>query len=171
MRVPIVLGAVALLTACTASPPATSGAAEKISTADSSAIAGVTSRLAAAGRSANWDAWGAEYTAEPVRFPPNIPALVGKVASDAFNKASPKFTMFDATVTTVEGRGDMAVATGTYKYSIPAGKDAAGKATPAVNDEGKFMQVLVKQPGGSWKIERDIWNSNLPVTPAPAAKK
>src|SRR5438128_2528254 len=116
MRALTVLSAAYLLAACAA--PSSSGgrsAAESISAADSAAIVAITSRLAAAGRASNWDAWAAEYVADPVRFPPNAPALVGKTAADAFNRALPKFSTFDATVTFVAGRGDMAVVSGTYK--------------------------------------------------------
>ena len=171
MKAVRMLSATFLLAACAGSSSSggKSAVAENVSAADSAAIAGVTSRLAAAARAGNWDAWGAEYVADPVRFPPNAPALVGKTAADAFNHASPKFSAFDGTVTFVTGKGDMAVASGNYNVSVPAGKDAAGKATPAVNDEGKFMQLLTKQDDGTWKIARDIWNSNLP-SPAPAVK-
>lgn len=171
MRALRVLSAAYLVAACagTASSGASGAAAENISAADSVAIVGVTSRLVAAARAGNWDAWGAEYVANPVRFPPNAPALVGKTATDAFNHASPKFSAFDGTVMFVAGKGDVAVTSGTYTASAPAGKDGAGKATPAINDDGKFMQFLTKQADGTWKIARDIWNSNLPA-PGVAAK-
>lgn len=171
MRALRVLSAAYLLAACagTASSGANGAAAENISAADSVAIVGVTSRLVAAARAGNWDAWGAEYVANPVRFPPHAPALVGKTATDAFNHASPKFSAFDGTVMFVAGKGDVAVTSGTYTASAPAGKDGAGKATPAINDDGKFMQFLTKQADGTWKIARDIWNSNLPA-PGVAAK-
>ena len=171
MRALRALSAAYLLAACagTASSGGNGAASANISAADSAAIVGVTNRLAAAARAANWDAWGAEYVADPVRLPPNGPALVGKAASDAFNHASPKFSAFDGTVTFVAGRGDLAVTFGTYHLSAPAGRDSAGKATPAVSDDGKFMQLLTKQADGTWKIARDMWNSNLPA-PAAAAK-
>jgi ketosteroid isomerase-like protein len=52
---------------------------------------------------------------------------------------------------------------------MPAGKDAAGNATPAMRDEEKFMHCLTKQADGTWKITRDMWNSNLPA-PGVAAR-
>lgn len=142
-----------------------------ITSADSSAIVALNSRLKAAALAANWDAWGAEYVSDPVRLPPNGAALVGKAATDAFNHATPKFTAFDVTVGFVTGRSDLAVTTGTFKAAAPAAKDAAGKATPAISEEGKFMQLLMKQPDGSWKIARDIWNSDLPLPGATSATK
>ena len=92
---------------------------------------------------------------------------------DAFNKTSPKFSGVVFTLTSVAGNADVAVTSGTYKAHIEAGKDAAGKPTPAMDDEGKFMQSLKKQSDGTWKITRDIWNSNLPApgTVATSSKK
>ena len=138
--------------------------------ADSSAIVAISARLQAAGLSANWDTWNGDFTSEPVRLPPNAPTVTGRAASDAFNRATPRFTTFDFAVTSLIGRGDLAVATGSFRISLPAGKDSAGKNTPAVIDQGKFMQVLMKQADGSWKIARDIWNSDLSVAAAPATK-
>lgn len=142
---------------------AKSGSSAAITSADSSAIVALNGRLKAAALAANWDAWGAEYTSDPVRLPPNVGALVGKAAADAFNHATPKFAAFDVTVGFVTGRNDLAVTTGTFKATALAGQDAAGKAMPAISEEGKFMQLLMKQPDGSWKIARDIWNSDLPL--------
>ena len=159
--------------ACSGTPsPATTDhtASVALTPADSTAIVAVNTRLQAAGLSGNWDAWSADFTSEPVRLPPHAPAVTGKAASDAFNRATPKFTTFDLAVTSIVGRGDLAVTTGTFKLSVPAGKDSAGLATPATNDQGKFMQVLMKQADGSWKIARDIWNSDLPATATPPTK-
>jgi len=137
--------------------------------ADSAAIAALEGRLQVAALAANWDAWGSEYTADPVRFPPNAAPLVGKAAADAFNHASPHFSRFTVALTAVVVRNDLAVATGTYTAAAPPGKDAAGKATPAMNEEGKWMQILMKQADGTWKISKDIWNSDVPAPVAPSA--
>ncbi|MFL5556391.1 MAG: YybH family protein [Gemmatimonadaceae bacterium] len=157
-----------VLAACSGSRSQGAAADSSASTAtftsaDSSAIVALLNRMQGAARAGNWDAWGAEYTADPVRMPPNAPTMVGKAAADAFNNAAPKFSTFDVKVTSVVGNGDLAVATGTFIARAPAGKDSAGKATPAFNEDGKFMQSLRKQSDGSWKVERDIWNSNLPA--------
>jgi ketosteroid isomerase-like protein len=70
-------------------------------------------------------------------------------------------------LTSLVGRGDLAVGSGTYAASMPASKDASGKTVPAISEEGKFMAVYMKQADGSWKTVKDIWSSNKPV-PAPA---
>lgn len=56
--------------------------------------------------------------------------------------------------------GDIAVETGGYQVTLQPKKGAA------VKDEGKFLTVWKKQADGSWKIIRDISNSNPPATPA-----
>jgi len=60
--------------------------------------------------------------------------------------------------------GDLAYSTGTYEMSY---NDANGKP---VMDRGKYVTVWRKQMGGSWKVVRDIFNSDLPASmPEPEA--
>ncbi|MEZ4715137.1 MAG: DUF4440 domain-containing protein [Caldilineaceae bacterium] len=52
--------------------------------------------------------------------------------------------------------GDMAVARVSTRHPHPkAGGDD-------VYIDGKYMSVLMRQPDGSWKLYRDIFNSNVP---------
>ena len=139
------------------------------SAADSTAIAALEARLQSDGIAGNWDAFSAEFTTDPVRFPPDVSPLVGKAAADAFNHATPHFSAIAFTLTSVAVRSDLAVVTVNYTAAVPAGKDAAGKATAAMNLQGNWMQILQKQPDGSWKISRDIWNSDLPAPSAAGA--
>jgi uncharacterized protein (TIGR02246 family) len=53
--------------------------------------------------------------------------------------------------------GDMAVETGEYKMTL------VPKGGKEMKDEGKYITVWKKQSDGSWKIVRDISNSNLPA--------
>ena len=42
-------------------------------------------------------------------------------------------------------------------------QDLAAKSTGKVTHvDGKFLTILKQQPGGSWKIFRDCFNSNVP---------
>jgi ketosteroid isomerase-like protein len=36
-------------------------------------------------------------------------------------------------------------------------------------DKGKYVEIWKKQPDGSWKCAVDMFNSDLPAAPAPAA--
>lgn len=150
-----------------AGEPRGSANAATFTSADSSAIIALNARLERAARSHQWDGWSAEYAANPVRMPPNMKTISGRAAADAFNHGAPNFTSFDVKVSSIAGNGSMAVAIGEYRAVAPAGKDASGKATAAINEDGKFMQQLARQPDESWKIMRDIWNSNLPAQRLP----
>jgi ketosteroid isomerase-like protein len=40
-----------------------------------------------------------------------------------------------------------------------------------VSEKGKMVEVWRKQADGKWKCVSDIFNSDMPVAPAPEAKK
>jgi uncharacterized protein (TIGR02246 family) len=101
------------------------------------------------------------YTADAMRMEPNKPAIVGKDAiRAAVQKTFDQYSSEGRTVAAdVRVSGDLAVAWGTTEgrailkadgYSIPI-KD-------------KWVNALLRQPDGSWKIFWDIGNSDLPVT-------
>jgi ketosteroid isomerase-like protein len=52
--------------------------------------------------------------------------------------------------------GDYAIKTGAYEMTVQPKK---GKA---MHDVGKYVSVWKKQPDGSWKMVRDVFNSDLP---------
>jgi uncharacterized protein (TIGR02246 family) len=56
----------------------------------------------------------------------------------------------------VEASGDLGVSSGTYEMSFD---DPSGKR---MSDRGKYVIVWKKQADGSWKVIRDISNSDLP---------
>ena len=66
---------------------------------------------------------------------------------------------FDMAITNeeVQVSGDLAVARGTYAATVTP-KDGG----EAISIDGKYMTLLKRQPDGSWKIYRDIYNSNVP---------
>ena len=53
--------------------------------------------------------------------------------------------------------GEYAIETGTYDIS-----SQVPKATKPMRDVGKYLVVWRKQPDGTYKIIRDIANSDLP---------
>ena len=58
----------------------------------------------------------------------------------------------------VRAGGDWAFARGTYQATLtPKAGGAAGSI------DGKYMTILTRQADGSWKIYRDIFNSNVPA--------
>jgi len=66
---------------------------------------------------------------------------------------NPKFTTWDVMVS-----GDVAVETGAYEMTMQE------KGKKAINDKGKYLTVWKRQADGSWKIVRDIANTDLPPT-------
>lgn len=90
---------------------------------------------------------------------PNAPAAEGK---DAIRKwfqeifGIPNFKLiWHATGTDAAKSGDLGYSTGKYElsYTDPSGK--------TVTDHGKYVTVWQKQSDGSWKVVRDIFNSDV----------
>jgi uncharacterized protein (TIGR02246 family) len=105
------------------------------------------------------DRWTALWTEDGVQMPPDEPAVVGKARiRERIGAALDRFK-FDMTITNREMRtaGDLAFARGTYKATLTPKQ--GGKQIPI---DGKFMTIMVRQPDASWKIHRDIFNSNVP---------
>lgn len=96
------------------------------------------------------------YTEDAVIMPPNHPALRGRDEILAFMQAFPKVTKAEFHVDEVDGRGDLAYVTGRYSLTLEAA-DAPGP----VEDVGKFIEIRRRQADGSWKVSRDIFNSDL----------
>ena len=62
--------------------------------------------------------------------------------------------------------GELGYLYGTYSLSI---QDPNGG--PPIRDTGKLVEIWKKQADGKWKCIVDTYNSDLPATPAPEAKK
>ena len=101
--------------------------------------------------------WVALWTEDGVQMPPDEPAVVGKERIRARNQGVADQFRFDIGITNEEVRtaGDWAFARGTYRASLTPKQ--GGKPIPI---DGKYMTILARQPNGSWKIHRDIFNSS-----------
>jgi len=98
------------------------------------------------------------YTEDPMSLAPNEPAMQGRAGQIAWYKNEvPSLISFREEIVELDGRGDLAFArlTGTLKFAMP------GAPSPVV-DTIKGMEIWKKQKEGSWKVCRDIWNSDLP---------
>lgn len=104
------------------------------------------------------DRWVALWTDDGVQMPPDEPAVVGKERIQARNQRGADRFTFDIGITNEEARtaGDWAFARGTYKASLTPKQ--GGQPIPI---DGKYMTILARQGDGSWKIHRDIFNSNV----------
>jgi len=108
------------------------------------------------------------YSDDAIVMPPNAPVATTKEAIRNVWKdliASASSVSWKATRVEVAKSGDMAYVSGTYEVIL---NDASGKP---INDRGKYLEVWEKQADGKWMCGADIWNSDLPASPAPAEKK
>ena len=100
------------------------------------------------------------YAADAVFMLPNAPAMRGHTEIEAGLKAMMEGAAFSDMKFTTEDvmlSGDIAVETGSNEMTItPKG----GK--PMV-DKGKYITIWKRQADGSWKVVRDIANTNLPM--------
>jgi uncharacterized protein (TIGR02246 family) len=108
------------------------------------------------------------YAEDAILLLPNQAAVQGRAAIQAALETSPA-SNFQLQILEIEGRGDLAYERGTYSETVtPTG------AAP-IEDRGKYLTIWRKQADGSWKMLRDIWNSDLPLPapekPAAPAKK
>ena len=89
-----------------------------------------------------------------VQMIPNSESVVGRDALQAWLQRSydgPDETGVEFSTEEVEILGDWAFVRGKYVQTGPA-------------DSGKFLQILKRQPDGSWKWARNTWSSDHPAS-------
>jgi len=103
-------------------------------------------------------AHNAIYAPDGMVMMSNMPASKGR---DAIREhaagmfAAVDFKDVKFTTADVDVSGDLAVETGTFSMTITP------KGGKAIEDKGKYITVWKRQADGSWKIHRDISNSDL----------
>lgn len=104
------------------------------------------------------EGWLALWTEDGVQMPPGEPPVVGKDQIRARNQAALDAYDFEMSITNREVRvaDDWAYSRGVYEATLTP--RAGGDPVPI---DGKFMTILRRQPDGSWRIHRDIFNSNV----------
>ena len=130
-----------------------------ISPADKVKIRSVDSVFVAATNAGDAEGVAAAYADDASLLAPNLPPQKGRDAIKAFwGGFLDAYTVrFEVASDTIEGRGDLAYNQGHYRFTaVPK-----AKGIPGVADEGKFIEILKKQPDGSWRYVVDMWSSNL----------
>ena len=120
-------------------------------------------RVIAGFKAGDANAAAAQYAPDAVVMLAEAPAMRGQAAIvEGLNGWFSEATITDFTLTTgdVMVAGDLAIETGAYTMTLTP---KAGGA--AHTDQGKYLTVWKKQPDGSWKLIRDIANTDLPATP------
>ena len=134
-------------------------AAASLSPGDVARIRSADSAFMAAANAGDAAGVAAVYAEEGSLLAPNLPPQKGRDAIKAFwGGFLDAYTVrFEIASDTIEGRGDLAYNQGHYRFTaVPKAKGA-----PGVADEGKFVEILKKQPDGSWKYVVDMYSSNL----------
>jgi ketosteroid isomerase-like protein len=105
----------------------------------------------------DWDAYvRTDYTEDATVLPPNSPALQGWDAIKSYILTEGTVSDFKVEMLEIEGRGDLAYVRGTYSMTV-----APPGASGPTKDTGKYIEIWRKQADGSWKVIRDIFNSDL----------
>jgi uncharacterized protein (TIGR02246 family) len=130
-----------------------------LSAADRDAIRAADSSFAAAANSGDVDAIVSVYARDASLLPPNLPPQKGHTAIRSFwgGFLNAYTVKFEIASDTIEGRGDLAYNVGHFRFTAVPKE----RSNPGVADEGKFLEVLRKQPDGSWKYVVDMYSSNL----------
>ena len=112
------------------------------------------------------------FTEDGMRMESNMPAVKGR---DAIQKGlAEQFAPFDVDISITSEElviaGDWAFDRGQYMSHLMP-KDPKQQM---LMEQGKYIVILRRQADGSWRIAREIGNSNVPLPPpatqAPAAK-
>jgi ketosteroid isomerase-like protein len=143
-----ILGAVLALTVCACAGPAQ----QEFTNADAQTIRKTDTDLTAALNAKDIDKVLALYAESSVFMPPNAPTLRGKEPLKSFySDMISRGAKMEMTATDVAGHGPIAYESGSYSLDLRQGG----------HDRGKFLRVL-RNMGGTWRIEYTIWSSDLP---------
>jgi uncharacterized protein (TIGR02246 family) len=162
-----VVGLAVVLAACGGggAPAAESGAATETAAPAATDPAAVRAAIDAANKAGvesfnagTPDGMLANYAEDAVVMMSGMKAMIGKAAITEGMKGmftSMDMKNFSTTTADVMVSGDMAVETGTLIY------DSGPKGGTLVSDTAKYLTVWKKQRDGSWKIVRDINNTDI----------
>ena len=161
--VPFAVVAIAAACAPKATPVDTS--------ADVAAIKKMQDHELAAVGSGNVDSAVTPYTSDVIIMPPGEAAITGTAALRAWFENFTKDNTIAGSYSTndVEVSGDLGVVHYVGTLTV-----TPKKGGPAVTETIKGIHVYKRQSDGSWKIARDVWNTDAPPpapAPAPPAKK
>jgi ketosteroid isomerase-like protein len=156
MNIPRVIAA-SILTALLGGCAATHSSPD--TAADLAAIADFNRRYLQAINDDDIEALSALTTEEHMMLMPNRPPLIGKAANvDAMRRAFAQFD-FDESWTPEETEvgGDWAWQRGTFRVTATPKSGGDGSTIT-----GKFLRIYRRQPDGSWRMIRDMFNSDQP---------
>ena len=156
----IVIGAIVLsvISACASTPTA-------LSQSDIDAIRAASKAYEQAALQRDFARMANTFETDGKFLAPNGPILNGVAEIQKWGGAFPPFRSLTIEPIEIEGQGNTAWTRGRYSLVMtPPG-------LPEVSDTGKYIEIWRRQADGTWKLHRDIFNSDLPlpVSPTPAA--
>lgn len=128
---------------------------------DRAAIDGVRNAYVAAWNATSADRIAALYTDSAVVLYPNKPAIAGTNGIRAYFAsffAAYARQDFKLESIEIEVAGSWAFDRGTYHL-----KAASSAGGDSIEDHGKYLVILSRQADGSWKIARDMDNTDQPL--------
>lgn len=123
------------------------------------AIAAQNAKFAAAFNNKDAAGVAAIYTVDAISLPPNRNMIQGRPLIEESNKYEFEIGLKNLRLGTVflDVHGDFAHEVGEYVITLqPEGK-------VATEDSGKYLAIWKKQVDGTWLIDKDIWNSSVPL--------
>jgi ketosteroid isomerase-like protein len=167
MRTWTLLGLSACLLLAAACAPAPTGEPESAvgKVEDPSAIVGLRQAYETAYNAGDAAALAALWASDGIMMRPNAAAIEGGPAIQAFYEGQFQLGKAEVSIS-----GDEAVMSGNWGFERGA---FSLKLTmtdgSTLEDQGKFISIMTRQPDGSVNLSRLIFNSNLPVPGAPGA--
>jgi uncharacterized protein (TIGR02246 family) len=127
------------------------------------AIEAANAKFAEAATGGDARAMDSLYAPNAMAMAPNAPAWRGREEiQKGYDGLLGAMTMKELRLHTEDVMlgGDLAVETGAYAWTV----QPKTKGAQAMPDSGKYVVVWQKQPDASWKMVRDIFNSDRPPT-------
>jgi uncharacterized protein (TIGR02246 family) len=135
--------------------------------ADTKAINALLVEYFAAFNSNDAAAAAATFADDGIWMGPNAAAIEGKQAIQTAAGAALNEYSYQVASTPLETQvaGDWAYDRGNYTVTVTP------KSGKPMERSSKYLTIYKRQPDGSWKCYRDIWNSNSPPPSAAGKKK
>ena len=126
---------------------------------DEAAVVAIWAEYSSSLNNGDIDRWLSLWTVDGVQLPPGEPPVIGIEEIRARNQAILDQMTFDISISNeeVSVAGNWAYSRGSYTATLTP--KAGGDVTLI---DGKYMTILKRRPDNSWKIYRDIFNSNVP---------
>ena len=138
-------------------PGARTSGAGTLGAREKDAIVGAWKGLAAAGMARDWAKLATFYTEDAIGLPPHQKSGNGRAEIVKSWITFPAYKDWQTTPLEVGGEGEFAYVRGEWSVVVTPPNQ------PEQPDAGNYLQFWRKQPDGSWKLFRDIWNSSLPA--------